>query len=53
MEHKCNENTTLNRIGEWKVYKRKKEWNLSSDDGCDSTEINYCPFCGEYLYGIK
>lgn len=53
MEHKCKENETLDRIGEWKIYKGKREWLISSDDGCDTTGINYCPFCGEFLYAIK
>lgn len=47
--HECKENETLGRMGEWELYKRAGEWWISSDDGCDHTPVNYCPFCGTKL----
>lgn len=49
-QHECKENGTLRRIGEWKLYKENDGyWWISSDDGCDHTTVNYCPFCGKKL----
>jgi hypothetical protein len=51
MEHRCQKNDTLDRIGECRIVRvlDEKGWWMTVDDGCCQAEVNYCPFCGTKL----
>lgn len=49
MDHACQENNTLKRMGECKVFKEDEEWVMTVDDGGSYMYPRYCPFCGTKL----